>query len=377
MKIKILREKIKKAVSCAEKVAGKDMTLPILSNIMIVGKKNYLSVIATNLETSVSWDILAKIEEDGAGVLPTSVFLGLINSLTGSSLAIENDKNAVYIIDGKTKAGINIIPADDFPLPSTVGEGEYFVVNGAEFCRLLARVASFTASSSIKPEINGVCLIFSGDFVKAVSTDSFRLGEAVLVTSKQTAITKNQTVILPARAVREIIAIFGDVQKNINIYIDKNQITAELIDDSDADQPKIRFTSRLIEGDFPDYQAIIPSSYVSTAVFNRKDVLNQLKSAMMFSGKNGEAVFLISPQNNTIKISSQSADLGKYEGEADLKKISGKDMKIVFNCRFLIEGLSAIGGDDCVFEFSQDDGPAVLKSNENNDFMYLIMPIKN
>lgn len=376
MKIKILREKIKKAISCVEKVAGKDATLPILANVMITGEKNSLCVAATNLETSVSWEMLAKTETEGNAVLPAQVFLGLINSLTGSSLTIETDKNIVYVIDGKIKAGLNAAPADDFPAPPAVGEGDCFVVGAVDFCRLLARVANFTASSSIKPEINGVYLVFEGNIIKAVATDSFRLGEGVLSVLKQTSPTKKHSIIMPIRAVREMIAIFGDIQKNINIYVAGNQITAELFDDSDADQPKIRFTSRLIEGDFPDYQAIIPPSYVSAAVFGKKDILDQLKPAGMFAGKNGEIILSILTKENTIKISSQSAELGDYNGVLDLKSLSGKDMNIIFNCRFLIEGVSVIDGDDCVFEFSQDDGPAVLKSAKNNEFMYIIMPIK-
>lgn len=377
MKIKVLREKIKKAVICVEKVVGKETTLPILSNIMISGKKNILCITATNLETSISWNMLAKIENDGESVLPAQVFLGLINSLTGSSLTIETEKNTIYIVDEKIKVKLNTIPPDDFPQLSLVGEGECFNVNAVEFCRLLARVASFTAQSSVKPEINGVCLIFENEFVKAVATDSFRLGEGMLMTPKQKLLTKKHSIILPTKAIREIIAIFGDIQKNINVYINNNQVIVEFDDDSDIDQPKIRFTSRLIEGDFPDYQAIIPSVFISTAIFNKKDILNQLKPAGIFAGKSGDITLSILVKNKVFKILSQSVNLGEYEGEINSKALSGEDIKIIFNHRFLTEGVLAIDGDDdCVIDFSQNDGPAILKSVKNNDFMYIVMPIK-
>lgn len=376
MKIKILQEKIKQSVSCVEKITGKDSTLPILGNIMLKAENNSMNVVATNLETGVSWDTLAKIEEPGAIVLPAQILSGLIGSLPGPTLTIETQKNSASIIDGKIKTNLNGLSADEFPVIPFVGDGDFFNVRADLFCRALSCVVNFTGTSSVKPEINGVYMVVEDKQIKLVATDSFRLGEKTIPIMISDKTLKNYAMILPARAAREIIAIFGDISKNINIYIVGNQITLDLVDDSSADEPRIRFFSRLIDGNFPDYQAIIPASCATSVCFSKKEIMGHLKPAGIFAGKNSEAIFNVSVKNKSITILTHSADLGGYEGELTLDSASGKDVSIVFNCRFLIDGLSASKNDKCIFEFSEDDGPGVLKFADEADFIYIIMPIK-
>ncbi len=376
MKIKILQEKLKEAVSCVEKITGKDTTLPILGNILLKAQKNSLYVVATNLETGISWNLLAKTEEEGSIVLPAQTFLGLINSLPGSMVAIESQKNSISIVDGKIKSNLNGLSDDEFPILPIDDNGDCFTVRADLLCQALSCVVNFTGSSSVKPEITGVYAVFEQNCVKVVATDSFRLGEKILSVSKQSKLSKNHSIIIPTKAVKEIISIFGDKQKNINIYFTNNQIMVDLSDDGDLEPPRIQFVSRLIDGDFPDYQAIIPTSYAASVGFSKKEILDYLKPAGLFAGKNSEVVFNVLINDKTIKISSQSPDLGGYESELKLGSATGKNVSIVFNCRFLIDGLNVIKGDMCVFEFSGDDGPGVLKSTESQDFVYIIMPIK-
>ncbi len=376
MKVKILQEKLKKAISYVEKVTGKDLTLPILGNIMLKVENNSMGIAATNLETGVLWETLAKVEEDGAIVLPTQTLSSLIGSLPGPTLTIETQKNSISIIDGKTKTNLNGLSAEEFPVIPFIGDGDFFSVRADLFCQALSCVVGFTGVSSVKPEINGVYMVVGANKIKFVATDSFRLGEKTIPITASNKISKDYAITLPARAAREIIAIFGDISKNINIYLSGNQITIDLFNGADIDEPRIRFFSRLIDGDFPDYQAIIPASYAASAEFSKKEIMGHLKPAGIFAGKNSEVVFNVSIKNKSIKISSHSAELGEYEGELKINSASGKDMSIVFNCRFLIDGLSALKNDECIFEFSGDDGPGLLKFNNETDFIYIIMPIK-
>jgi len=376
MKFKILREKIKQAVSVAEKITGKDTSLAILGNIMLKAEDNCLSVIATNLETGIIWDLLAKTETAGSAVLSAGIFSGLISSLPGSTLLIDKKNDTISVIDGKTKSNLIGLPPEEFPTPPVIDGGDYFTVRADVFCRALAQVAGFSGTSSVKPEINGVCVVINGDNIKIVATDSFRLGEKKISVAGKSGLSKEYSIILPARAVREIIMVFGGIQKNIIIYLSDNQIMVDFSDDEGGDRSRIRFTSRLIDGEFPDYQAIIPDSHSAQIGFLKKEILSQLKPAQIFSGKNSEITVDVSIKDKTAKIASRATEFGGYEGEMELIAADGKDLSIVFNNRFLIDGLSAITGDECFFGFSGDDGPALLRTKNEDDFIYIIMPIK-
>jgi DNA polymerase-3 subunit beta len=376
MKLKILQEKLNQALSQTEKITGRDATLPILSNVLLKAEKNYLTVVATNLETGVSWKLLSKIEEDGVIALPAQMFSGLINSLPGGLVSIETDGLSATIVGDQRKSSIKGLSADEFPaLPVNI-DGEYLTVRADDFCQALSQVANFTSVSSVKPEINGVFLSFKKNNIKIVATDSFRLGEKTIPAPKNNTLANDYSIILPLRAVREMVSIFGDKQKNINIFFTSNQITIDLVDDDDRSQPQIQFIGRLIEGDFPDYQAIIPTTYAANIVFSKKELLNHLKSAGLFTGKGGEVNVKISQKESLLKISSQSSDLGEYESEMKLDKVSGDDISITFNCKFLLDGLNSVKGDVCVFDFSSDDGPGVLKLADDPGFIYILMPIK-
>jgi DNA polymerase-3 subunit beta len=376
MKTKILQEKLQLALSQVEKITGKDVTLPILSNILLKAEKNSLTAIATNLETGVLWKLLSKTDEEGSIVLPAQTFSSLIGSFPGGSVGIETKGDAVTIINDRRKSNLNGLSAEEFPVLPVNVEGEYLTIKADLFCQGLAQVINFASASSVKPEITGVYIVFFKDGIKIVATDSFRLGEKTISNVKNQAFLNSRSIIIPLRAAREIISIFGGSQKNINIFFINNQITIDLGAQEDADQPQIQFVSRLIEGEFPDYQVIIPSTFITSIVFSKKELLNHLKSANLFSGKNNEVNIGINQKDALMMISSQSADLGGYSSELKLESVSGKDISITFSCRFLVEGLNSIKNDKCVFDFSSDDGPGLLKPADDQSFIYILMPIK-
>jgi DNA polymerase-3 subunit beta len=376
MKTKILQEKLQQALSQIEKITGKDANLPILSNVLLKAEKNSLVVAATNLETGVQWTLLSKTDEDGSVALPAQTISGLIGSFPGGLVDIETKGNMVVVTNDRRKSSLNALNADEFPNLPINTEGDYLTINADLLCQALGQVVNFAGTSSVKPEINGVYVDLSKKSIKIVATDSFRLGEKTLTAPKGQPLAKDCSVIIPLRAVREIVSIFGDKRSSINIFFSNNQITVDLSPQDGDATDQIQFVSRLIEGDFPDYQAIIPLVFETSAVFSKKELSNHLKSAGLFSGKNNEVNIKIDKNKSVMAVSSQSADLGNYDSEMTLESVSGKDVSITFNYRFLSEGLNSVKGDKCIFEFSSADGPGVLRSTDDQSFIYILMPIK-
>lgn len=375
MKVTILQEKLKEGLSNAEKITGKDSTLPILGNILMKAEKNFIDLVATNLETGIIWRILSKTEREGTAVLPAQVFSGFIGSLPGKSIEIESDGSQINVISEKNKSAFKGFNADDFPTIPINIEGEFVEVGGAVFCEALSQVSSFASISSIKPEITGVYLVFKKDAIKVVATDGFRLGEKMINLSKKQQLSKDFAFILPQRAAKEISGIFSGFEKNIKIFFSPNQITIEL-SSSDTEFPKIQYVSRLIEGEFPNYEEIIPKEYKTSAVFPRKELLSNIKSASLFSGKINEINLLIDVSGSEAEVFSQTSDLGECHSKIKMTKIKGEDLKIAFNYKFLIDGLNAIKTDTCVFDFSGEDSAGVLRPDGDPTFLYILMPIK-
>ncbi|HOX30353.1 MAG TPA: DNA polymerase III subunit beta [Candidatus Paceibacterota bacterium] len=375
MKVTILQEKLKEGLMNVEKVTGKESTLPILNNVLMKTDKNFLDLVATNLETGILWKILSKTEQEGVAVLPAGVFSGFIGSLPGKSIEIDSDNSQITVLSEKHKSVFKGFNAEDFPTLPFNTEGESVEVKAGAFCEMLSQVANFASISTIKPEIAGVYLVFKKDLIKAVATDGFRLGEKTIYLAKKQELSKDYSLILPQRAVKEIVGVFSGHDKNIKIYFSPNQITVESVS-GDMDFPQIQYVSRLIEGEFPNYEEIIPKAYKTTAVFPRKEFLGNVKSASLFSGKINEINLRISIEESKAEIFSQTTELGECQSEIKLSKAEGNDLKISFNYKFLIDGLSAIKSDNCAFDFSGEDSAGVLKPEGDGTFIYILMPIK-
>jgi len=374
MKIKILQEKLNECLSNIERITGKDSTLPILGNILIRAEKNFLNLLATNLETGVVWRILSKTEKEGSIALPAQAFTSFIASLPNKSIDISVDGAQMTVICDGRKSVFKGVASDDFPVLPINTEGDSLTIGAQEFCGALSQVVGFTSLSTVKPEIAGVYLSIAKGSIKIVATDSFRLGEKTIIDPKMD-VANPHMLILPQRAVREIIALFGSSKSDIKIYFGPNQITIELMME-EMEQPKIQFVTRLIEGEFPDYQAIIPTKSSLRLVFLKKEFINHIKSASLFSVKTNEVVLKILSKNSSVQVYSQSSELGEYEGEIKTLEVKGEDATVSFNYKFLLDGLNVLSGDQCVLELSGDDGPGVLKSDKNTDFIYIVMPIK-
>jgi DNA polymerase-3 subunit beta len=206
------------------------------------------------------------------------------------------------------------------------------------------------------------------------ATDSFRLGETTLFLPQDSFIEKEVSLILPQRASREIVNIFSDFDKNLKIYLNPSQFSIET-EMEETPHPEIIFISRLIEGEFPDYQTIIPKKFNLETIFVKEDFLKQIKAASVFSPKNNEVKLKFNPQNAEVEIASENPEFGSYS--SFLKgKIEGKPFTISFNYRFLLEGVEQIDSKEFSLQITNEEGPALIKSTEKEDFLYILMPIK-
>ncbi|MFH1180839.1 MAG: DNA polymerase III subunit beta [bacterium] len=385
MKIIILQEKLKQGLNLVERMASKLTTLPILNNILLKTEKNFLNIAATDLEVGINWWVLAKTEEEGSLVLPSQTISSLINFLPNKPLSI-NSKGLIANLECENyKSTVKSLDPNEFPAIPVLSDGESLELPAGLLCEGLSRVAGIAAPSTTRPEISGVYFIFQKGMVKMVATDSFRLGEKTIINKKDGEVGKDRSFILPQKAAREVINIFGQREGDVKIYFSPNQVMFEA-SMAETKHPQVQLVSRLIEGEFPDYQEIIPQTYTSRVAVLKKELLNQVKAAGLFSGRTNEIKLKINPKTKgegEVEIMSQSQDLGEYRGLIR-SEVKGKGLEISFNHRFLLEGLSSQSSDqakdgkneEIIFELTGEDGPAILKTDQEPGFVYVLMPIK-
>ncbi|MCH8741340.1 DNA polymerase III subunit beta [Patescibacteria group bacterium] len=372
MKLLILKESLKSGLNIVERIAGKNLSLPILENVLISTKENFLNLTTTDLETTISWWGLAKIEKKGKITSPVKFLSNLISLLLKNSVDLEVKNSTLYIKSGNFQNQIQGFDPEDFPVIPKIESAPYIKINNLQFIEGLSQVIEVISSTSTRPEISGVYFNFQKEFLKIVATDSFRLAEKTLFLEKK--IDKEYSFILPQKAARELINSLLEKKGKLSIYFNSNQVMFEF-PMTETDHPQLQIISKLIDGEYPNYQEIIPKKYETQFITIKKEFVNQLKAAGLFSGKINEVKLKIDPEKKGMEIFSQSAGIGQNQSFLT-GKVQGKKTGISFNWRFLLDGLFNIKTKEVVFELSGEDGPAVLKPIDDPSYLYVVMPIK-
>jgi len=377
MKLLILQEKLKKGLNIIERISGKSISLPILSNVLIETKKNFLRLSSTDLEIGINWWGLVKTEKDGSTTIPINLLSNFLKLLPNKQIIIEKKDNFLNFECDNLNTQIKSNSPEDFPIIPEVSREEFIELDITPFCEGLEKVVDIASISQTKPEISGIYFNIQKDAIRATATDSFRLAEKTFLPKEinldiQTQ-NKKIAFILPQKTTREIINIFKELGGRVKIYFSPNQILIEN-QMEETNHPQIQIVSRLIEGEYPSYEEIIPKKHQTQIIINKNEFLNQLKIAALFTGKINEIKLNIDAKKGVLEIFSQSPDLGEHHAQIN-SRIKGENMEISFNYKFLIDGLQNIKSPEVVFELKKEDEPALLKAADDPNYLYVVMPI--
>lgn len=357
-----------------ERIAAKASSLSVLKNILIKTEKNYINLSATDLETGVKWWALAQTEKEGSAVIPSGILSGFVSFLPNEQVTLSLLKNNLSLNCGNFKTQIRGFNPEDFPIIPEVPEKGSILVNSSDLCKGLSQVSDIPSFSDTRPEISGIFFTVKKNQIKIVATDSYRLGEKTLRLEK--ASPEEISFIIPQKAAKEIINIFGEKEGKIKIVFGTNQVLFEMPISEKISHPQVQLVSRLVDGEYPNYEEIIPRKNETTAISNRDELLNQIKAAGVFGGKINQIKIKINPEKKGIEIFSESVETGEFSSFVPAE-IKGKKEEVSFNCRFLVEGILNVKSPDIVFESNGPSSPGVLKPAEKSDFLYIVMPIKS
>lgn len=375
MKLTILKENLKTALYIVERGIGKNLNLQILNNVLLDAKKNFLNLATTDLEIGIKCWVLAKIEKEGKITVPARFFSNLISLLPEGKIELTEKNQTLYISGPNYKNQIKGQSGEEFPIIPKVDSKDFIEVNTLPFCQGISQVVDFTALTQVRPELAGVYFIFQKDRVQIVATDSFRLAEKIIWFENPLPFQKEISFILPQKAARELINILSEKEGKLKIYFSPHQVQFEYSESGEL-KPGVCIISRLIEGEYPNYQEIIPQKFETQVILPKNDFLNQIKTASLFSGKINEIQIKANPKTKIIEIFSQNPEIGENRSTL-IGKVEGKEVKVAFNYRFLIDGLLNISGQEVIFQLNGEEGPAVLRAIDDRSYLYVVMPIKS
>ena len=375
MKILSLQENLKQGLFVVGHIAGKNVNLPILNNIMIKASNGIIKISATNLEIGVVTTIRGKVEEEGSFTVNSKIISECVNLLPNKKVEIELKENNLLVDSESCKVKITGQSAEDFPLIPDVDKKNYYSAQIEEFKKAVSQVVFAVSLSESKIELSGVLFSFNNNNLILASTDSYRLAEKEL--NIKTINIEEIKIIVPAKTLQELIRILSGVQADsvneenneIKFYISDNQILFTY--------GAVELVSRLIEGQYPDYQQIIPIVSKTQALVDRAELIRATKLASLFSKTNINDINLDFPkEKNQLVVSAVSGQTGENVTNLEAK-VSGEDNSIVVNYRYLLDGLSNIEGEIVKLEIIDNNTPCIIRAENNaGDYLYIIMPIK-
>lgn len=363
MKLECRITEIKNGISQAEKITGKNLTLPILNSVLLIASNKSLKLRATNLSLGVEIEIPAKIEKEGILAISGSVLSGIFSNISqNENIVLESVDGNLLIKTKKSQIKLKGQPCDDFPtIPRVTGSS--FEIDAKKLIEGIKSVYYSSSPSDIKPEISSVFIYTNGDNLVFVSTDSFRLAEKKV---KVKGVEEILGILIPFKNVSEILRIFGDYQGVVNVCFNKNQISFS----SDG----IYLTSRIIDGVFPDYRQIIPKTTTTESVMLKQDLLNALKLSNIFSDKFNQVNLKIIPKEKLFELSSSNNEVGENKTDIDAA-ISGEEVELSFNYKYFLDCFQSITTDSVAIKLSGATKPIVVSPVSDQTFTYLIMPM--
>ncbi len=372
MIVSVLQEDLAKSLNIVTKAVDNSPPLPVLANVLLETEDSRLKISATNLEMSITSWIGAKVEQSGSITLPARTFSELVNSLSRERVDLRLDAatHTVELRCGVQKSNIRGIDADEFP-PINHNEEATLHIQGDSLRQMILQTAFAAAREQNRPILTGVYLSLAGSEITMAAADGYRL--AVRTAAVAEEFSEKQEIVIPARAMTEVARIIEDDQEvGLSLAAQRNSITFFA--------PNVMVSSQLLEGRFPDFAAIIPRSFSTSTVMYTNDLLIVCQRAEIFARDNANSANLhVKPAQNPgepaeVLIVGKSAERGDSEGMLDATA-EGEPLDISFNIKYLIDVLRVIKEERVSFHSNGPENPGVLKPENRDDFVHVIMPM--
>ena len=372
MKVTVTQQHLAHGLSIVSRAVSPRSTLPVLANVLLATDEGRLRLSATNLELGITCWIPAHIDEEGSVTLPARTFVDLVGTFPPDNVVMSLDERTqtINLVCNASIHDIKGIDAHDFPPMPVVDPEEGIELNLADFKDMIQQVAFAASTDEARPVLQGVKMDVVDNVITLAATDGFRI--SVRKEALSSPVSQDISIIIPARAMNELARIFSDVDKAVRMIVPsgRGQVIFRLKD--------AELVSQLIDGNFPDYKAIIPKSAKTKTIISTPAFLKACKQAEVIAREGNNIIRLdILPGEDgpgKVEINSQTEETGKSDISVEAN-IEGSGLLIAFNVRFLREVLDVIHSPNVALETNANNSPGVIRPMGDEDFVHVIMPM--
>lgn len=365
MDIAVTQNNLHKALAIVARVASGRSTLPVLSNILLTVSNNQLKLSATNLDIAINTIIGAKVTEAGSLTIPARLLQDFIANLPNTTIHLLQDGNKLHVTTDNHTSTINGIAADEFPVMPTIKKKEQFTLSAVTLKQALQQVIGSASNDESRPLLTGVFFSIDNQYLAIAATDSYRLAE------KKISISKGKSsFILPGSAAQDVLRIIGDSSDNDMVVITQD---AQQVRFENGDTELI---ARLIEGEYPQYQKLIPTSFTTKATLSKSELISLVKISSLFARASaGSVVLRTQKASQKIEIQSVASQIGENTASSAAKVTN--DGEITLNARYLLDALQATQGETIRISFNEKLQPVLIASPDFKDYIHIVMPLKS
>jgi len=369
VKLSVMQENLARGLSVVSRAVSPRSTLPVLANVLMRTEDAGLKLTATNLEIGITYWVPGKIDSDGATTVPARLLTELVGSLQGGD-RIDLDVGPGETLDlrcGRFESHLKGIDADEFPAIQTAGERPTTRIAQNVLRRALAETAFAAASDEARPILTGVMCRFEGDQLTLAAADNYRIAVKTLPILDPVAET---TIVIPARALNELGRVLADTADPVDVVIaqSRNQVLFHL--------EGIDLVSRLIDGQFPNYQQVLPKAWTTRAVLDREELLRAVRPAALIAHESANIVKLQVASDGEAGITvSANAEVGDHVGHVGAA-VEGDGTSIAFNAKYLADVLTNVDAEQFALELQGPLAPGVFKPVGDDHYVHVVMPVR-
>jgi len=365
MKFNITRNKILPSLQAVCGVIERRQSLPILSNLLIVAEGKKITFTGTDMEVEMVTTIIHLCEDPGEITAPARKFLDICRALPDeSNIDLSFKKDKVLIKSGKSRFTLATLPATEFPSTEVLENSKKITVSQEDFKSLLEDTMFSMAQQDVRYYLNGLLLELSKNNLRAVATDGHRL--ALKEINVKTGIEETQQIIVPRKGIIELIRLLDGADENISIGISQNHIR--------VGKGEVQFTSKLIDGKFPDYLRVIPKGGDHPITTNREILKQGLVRASILSNEKYKGIRLIL-QKDLLKAFAHNPEQEEAEEEIEIN-YAGEDIEIGFNVTYLLDALSAIKTEQVILNIEDPNSSCLILPDNETECKYVVMPMR-
>jgi DNA polymerase-3 subunit beta len=367
MNLTIAKDQLISGLQAVQNIVGSRTTLPILSNVLLRAEGNRLELTATDLDVSVSCSVEAQVKKPGSTTIPVKKFFGIARELGSQELELSTDeKHVTSLSAGASFYKIRGLAAEEFPPIPKIKDDRMVSLPQEKIRGMMKKTSFATSSDESRYVLNGIFVSMKDNKLTMVATDGRRL--ALVDEEVDIPEAALGDYIIPSKAINELNRLMTDAGK-VELRFGDNQASMILLPEKG---PKVSITTKLIEGNYPNYRQVIPSEVKERVTLGREELLHALKRAEIMTSDKANSVKMSFTTNN-LSITANSPDVGEAR-ESIAINYKGPDITVAFNPGYMIEPLNALADEEIFFELIDELSPGVMKIN--GPFLYVVMPMR-